>query len=160
MRTRIPITPLAILLCAAPLPVHADAPGPSDGGIAFTLPSRPSDERMMQMGDWHRAVQHETARLSSAWRQLLRELALGRPDRLSAECRELEERVRALDHGVLFPVPDGSIEFFLKKSLVNLEMALRSCQRERYFETVYRLEEAETAFRRVIAGIRYYALTP
>ena len=157
----------AVAICVLTMTTRVDAQdsivsrsGDDTAGIRYTLPSRPTSERALEMGDWHRSVQKETDLLSRAWRELLSELASGRPERLSNECGDLERRVRGLDHDALFPVPDGSVEFFLKKSMINLEMALRSCRSERYFETVYRLEEAESSFRRVAAGIRYYDLVP
>jgi len=156
----------AVAICVLTTTARVDAQdsivsrsGDDPAGIRYSLPSRPTSERALEMGDWLRSTQQETDLLSRSWRELLSELARGRPERLSDECEDLERRVRGLDQEALFPVPDGSVEFFLKKSVINLEMALRSCRSERYFETVYRLEEAENAFRRVVAGIRYYKQT-
>ena len=112
----------------------------SDAGLVLIRPSEPPAE-LAAMTRWHRVYRRQTTELRSS-------------------CDLLAESLRGLERRTLFPVPDGAVDLYLKRSLEELDRAARACRRGRVFEMVYRLQEADRAFRRMEVQLARYGLAP
>ncbi len=109
---------------------------------------------------WHPGYRAAVAALEERWSALTATLAAGRRTEAPDACEELGQALLALDPGALFPVPDGAVELYLRRTLLDLDWAISSCRRRRFFELGYRLERAAASRRQAARLLVPYGLEP